>query len=226
MAIESGLKAQPDTGKLDLEIVSKAEAKVALDTEDAPFLVEAPAPAEVAIASSELSLEPKEKSAEELASHKKKKTIIMGVAALLLLVAAAALWWFFLRKPPPPPPPPIEPEVIVVPSAPQSTSPKEYYVNFDPFWVELPATAGKGDVVFLICKFSAVSLDETLALEAQNKMILLRDAVYYYIKNKPYQYLIDPSNAEVIKKDLNSILSGYLAGGKIDGMLFESYLGK
>lgn len=224
MAIDSGTKAQPDTGLLELEIVSKADTKVALDTDDAPFLQESllPEPAP----SKELSLEPAALSETELAARKKKKKILVIALAVVLVLSIALAWWFFIRKPPPPPPPPIEPEVIVVPSAPVNTDPKEYYVNFEPFWVELPATAGDGQVVFLVCKFSAISTSEMLAMEAQNKMITLRDAVYYYIKNKPYQYLIDPANAQTIKKDLNSILSGYLAGGKIEGMLFESYLGR
>lgn len=225
MAIESPGKAQPDTGMLEMEIVSKADMKVALDTDDAPFLQDALLP-EPSSTSSELSLDQAEPSEAELSARKKKKKILILVALALLLVSAALVWWFFLRKPPPPPPAPIEPEIIVVPTAPTSTAPKEFYINFEPFWVELPAASGDGQVVFLVCKFSAISSSEMLAMEAQNKMIILRDAVYYYIKNKPYQHLIDPANTETIKKDLNSILSGYLAGGKIEGMLFESYLGR
>lgn len=224
MAIDSSIKAQPDTGTLELEIVSKADTKVALDTDDAPFLQETrlPEPA----ASKELSLEAAAPSDADIAARKKKKKILLIAAGGVLVLSIVLVWWFFLRKPPPPPPVPIEPEIVVVPSAPISTEPKEYYINFEPFWVELPAATGDGQVVFLVCKFSAISNSEMLALEAQNKMITLRDAVYYYIKNKPYQYLIDPANAQTIKKDLNSILSGYLAGGKIEGMLFESYLGR
>lgn len=223
MAIDSGIKAQPDTGMLDMEIVSKADTKVALDTDDAPFLQIAPPP--VVEKSTELSLETPVDEAALAAGKKKKKILIIALGAVLL-VSAALVWWFFIRTPPLPPPPPPEPEVIVVPSAPTSTEPKEYYINFEPFWVELPAAMGTGQVVFLVCKFSAISNSEMLAMEAQNKMITLRDAVYYYIKNKPYQYLIDPANTQTIKKDLNSILSGYLAGGKIDDVLFESYLGR
>lgn len=224
MAIDSGIKAQPDTGMLEVEIVSKADTKVALDVDDAPFLqIEKPPEPENTTA---LVLESSEVSEEDLAKRKKKKKILIIAVFSLLLVSGALVWWFYLRKPPPPPPPPIEPEVVVVPSAPTSTAPKEYYINFEPFWVELPASAGKGQVVFLVCKFSAISTSEALAQEAQNKMITLRDAVYYYIKNKPYQYLIDPGNTKTIKSDLNSVLSGYLAGGKIDDMLFESYLGR
>lgn len=224
MAIDSGVKAQPDTGMLEVEIVSKADTKVALDVDDAPFLQDdKPAEPEVSTA---LSMESTEVSSDDSTKGKKKKKILIIAGLSLLIVTAALVWWFFLRKPPPPPAPPIEPEVVVVPSAPTSTAPKDYYINFEPFWVELPAAAGNGQVVFLVCKFSAISKSEALALEAQNKMITLRDAVYYYIKNKPYQYLIDPANTNTIKADLNSVLSGYLAGGKIEDMLFESYLGR
>lgn len=225
MAIDSGIKAQPDTGMLEVEIVSKADTKVALDVEDAPFLQEEKAP-EVPASTADLPLEQPELSDADLAKRKKKKKLLIIGGASLVLVSAVLVWWFFLRPPPIPPAPPIEPEIVVVPSAPSSTAPREFYINFAPFWVELPAAAGTGQVVFLVCKFSAISSSEALAMEAQNKMITLRDAVYYYIKNKPYQYLIDPANTATIKSDLNSVLSGYLAGGKIEDMLFESYLGR
>ncbi|MEG2172853.1 MAG: flagellar basal body-associated FliL family protein [Desulfovibrionaceae bacterium] len=217
-------KAQPDTGMLDMEIVSKADTKVALDMDDAPFLQESPAPAPAT--STALTLDPEAPNDAEGAAQKKKKRILIIAAAAGLLAVAVVLWFFVFRTPPSLPPPPLAPEVVVVPSAPAKAEPKEYYITFDPFWVELPATGADGQVVFLVCKFSAISTSEMLAMEAQNKMIILRDAVYYYIKNKPYQYLIDPANTPTIKKDLNSVLSGYLAGGKIEGMLFESYLGR
>lgn len=219
---ETREKAQPDVGTLNVEVSSKSDAKVALDIEDAPFLKEKapPAPAET----KELSLtEPEAPAEDEARKKKKKKIIVLGAAALALVVVAAATWWFVLRTPPPPPVA-VEPEIIKVPSAPKTAANPEYIVSFEPFWVELPD--GKDGVVFLVAKFAAVTRSEALAQEARNKMVTLRDAVYYYLKNKPYTFLIDPANINTIKSDLNSVLSGYLAGGKIEDMLFESYIGK
>lgn len=224
MAAEDQFKAQPDVGTLSMEIETRADTKVTLDIDDAPFLreEEPPAPKE----STELVLDNSAVAEVDdeatLKKKKKKKLIIMGGAALLLLVAVV-VWWFVLRTPPPKIVP-LEPEIIRVPSPPTDAKPAEFIINFAPYWIELPD--GKGGVIFLVCKFAAVTKSEALTQEAQNKMLTLRDAVYYYLKNKTYQFLIDPASVPTIKKDLASVLSGYLAGGQIDDMLFESYLGK
>ena len=222
MAEES--KAQPDVGTLDMGLTSRAETKVTLDIEDAPFLQEAEAPPPVPAERSDIVLDAKPTEDDEAAARrkKKKKMIIMGGSALVLIMAVA-VWWFLLRTPPPKPVV-LEPEIIKVPSPPTTAKAADYIVEFAPYWIELPD--GKGGVVFLVCKFAAVTKSEVLTQEAQNKMVTLRDAVYYYLKNKPYHFLIDPANVTTIKKDLASVLSGYLAGGQIDDMLFESYLGK
>ena len=55
-------------------------------------------------------------------------------------------------------------------------------------------------------------------------MIALRDALYFYLSSKSNDYLLNPSNAVTIKKDLTGILNDYLAQGRIDDVLFESYL--
>ena len=218
------IKAQPDVGTLNVEVESRANTKVTLDIEDAPFLKEEEPPKSV---TKDLALDDGmgagSEDEEAARKKKKKKQMLVGGSVLLLLLLAVGSWWFFLRTPPPVATGP-EPEIIKVPSVPKDVKPSEYLINFLPYWIELPD--GKGGVVFLVCKFAAVTRNEVLTQEAQNKMITLRDAVYYYLKNKPYHFLIDPANVPTIKKDLSSVLSGYLAGGQIDDMLFESYLGR
>lgn len=226
MAAEDQFKAQPDVGTLNMELETRADTKVTLDIDDAPFLKEEALPTRRE--TNELVLEESadadaDADAEAEAKKKKKKKLIIIGGAVLLILVAVALWWFVLRTPPPKVVP-LEPEIIRVPSAPKEVKPAEFIINFSPYWIELPD--GKGGVVFLVCKFAAVTKNETLTQEAQNKMYTLRDAVYYYLKNKSYQFLIDPANVPTIKKDLASVLSGYLAGGQIDDMLFESYLGR
>ncbi len=214
---------EEETSSPEVEVSSKSDEKVALDIEDADFLNDEEEEEQQPEAEEQESLgegdAPKE---EEDGGNKKKKIIIIGVVVLLLALAGGAGWWFFLRTPPPPP---IEPEIIKVPTVPDvAPLPSEYIVSFDPFWV--PFTDEKLGEVFLVCKFAIVTKDEQLMLESQNKMALLRDAVYYYLVNKPHHFLVDQANVATIKKDLTSVFSGYLVGGKIEDMLFESYLGK
>ncbi len=206
---------------LDIEVAAAAEDKVALDLEGADFLeedIEEEKPdTSLAVKDSE---EEKGDEAEEKPKSKVKIIIIALVA--LLLLGGAALWWFVLRTPPPPP---VEPEIIVVPkTSMEPPPPTDHIISFEPFWIPLPD--GKGGEVFLVCKFAIVTDDEKLQLESQNKMVLLRDAVYYYLVNKPYHFLIDHANVPTIKKDLSSVFSGYLISGQIEDMLFEGYIEK
>ncbi len=212
-------KTQDETAAPEVEVSSKADEKVALDIEDADFLNEEPE--EKIEEESDTEESDEEETAEEEGKSKKKLFIIIGLV-LIILIGAGAAWWFLLRTPPPPP---IEPEIITVPNIPETAPlPSEFIVSFEPFWV--PFNDEKLGEVFLVCKFAIVTKDEQLMLESQNKMALLRDAVYYYLVNKPHHFLVDPANVSTIKADLASVFSGYLVGGKVDDMLFESYLGK
>ncbi len=215
-------KTQDETSSPEIEVSSKANEKVALDIEGADFLEDKEEEQEEKQEEEQESLGEGEAAPEEEKKGSKKKLIIIGSAVLLLLICAGAGWWFFLRTPPPPP---VEPEIITVPNVPDvAPLPDEYIVSFEPFWV--PYTDKELGEVFLVCKFGLVTKSEQLMLEAQNKMVLLRDAVYYYLVNKPHHFLVDPANVSTIKNDLTSVFSGYLVSGKIDDMLFESYLGK
>lgn len=84
-----------------------------------------------------------------------------------------------------------------------------------------------GDTVhFLTTNFTAVTGDEAVSAEARSKMLVLRDAVYYYLRNKTHEYLVDPANSLTIKRDLTDILNGYLSKGKLDDVLLENYVVK
>ena len=156
-------------------------------------------------------------------SKRKKKLFLQAAGAVvgLLLILGAAAWWFFLRTPPPAPDA-LKPEVIVVPSKPTVKTKPDYIKEFAPFLV--PRDDGKSKTRFLVCKFSAVSKDAGLGKEMDQKMISLRDAMYYYLRSKSSEYLMDPRNGPAIKQDLTSVLNDYLTHGKIEDILFESYL--
>jgi len=206
--------------------------KVQLDIDDAPFLrepePEAPPPApSPKDDKADAPLEVPSPPADDKAARKKKKLIIIGAATLLLLLAGGggALWWFVLRIPPPPPP---TPQVVVVPTAPKVTAPTEFFIPIAPFWLELSSTAPRNQdkIFFLVCKFTAISKSEAVIQESQNKVTVIRDALYFYLKNKNYEFLTDPGNTQTIKNDLTSVINGYLTSGKVEDMLFERYLTK
>lgn len=192
--------------------------KVELDLDDAPFLKEQEAPLPEAKEDAPLQV-----TAEAPAPSKKKKLLLIaGAAALLVLLAgAAALWWFVLRTPPPPPPEPIKPDVVVVPSAKTPGGRPEMVKELAPFVIPRQTAQGAR---FLICKFSTVSKSPRVGMEIDHKLITLRDALYFYLTSKTDEYLLEPANAPTIKKDLREVLNNYLTQGRIDDILFESYL--
>ncbi len=206
---------------LNIEVQQSTDEKVALDLEGADFLNDEPEEEEQQDNTPAVA-EPQGDEAPQEEKPKSKLKLIIIALVVIVLLGVAALWWFVLRTPPPPP---VEPEIIVVPSSPAAPlPPTDHIVSFEPYWIPLPD--GKGGQVFLVCKFAIVTNDEKLQLEAQNKMVLLRDAVYYYLVNKPYHFLIDHTNVPTIKKDLSSVFGGYLVSGEVQDMLFEGYIGK
>ncbi len=217
MAENQDLKEAPAKDELQVAVSPDTSLrKVELDLDDAPFLTEqAPPPAKKEDA-------PLQATEDTPPPNKKKKLIIIAAAALVVvLVAAAAIWWFVLRTPPPPPPDPIKPEVIVVPTPKTPTAKSDSVKELAPFVI--PRQTAKG-ARFLICKFSTVSQSPRVGMEIDQKLIPLRDALYYYLSSKTDEFLLDPANAPTIKKDLGGVLNDYLTQGRIEDILFESYL--
>ena len=218
MAEKQDLKEAPAKDELQVAVSPDTSLrKVELDLDDAPFLKEqeSPPPAKKDNA-------PLQVAEDAPAPNKKKKLIIIAAAALVVvLVAAAAVWWFVLRTPPPPPPEPVKPEVIVVPTPKTPTGTPDSVKELAPFVI--PRQTAKG-ARFLICKFSTVSKSPRVGMEIDQKLIPLRDALYYYLSSKPDAFLLDPANGPTIKKDLGGVLNDYLTQGRIEDILFESYL--
>lgn len=219
MAEKQDLKDAPVKDELQVAVSQDTSLrKVELDLDDAPFLVEQapPPPAKT----EEAPLQVAEEGAEP--PKKKKKLLLIAAAAglLVLLVAGAAIWWFVLRTPPPPPEP-IKPDVIVVPSAKTPTAQPDSVKELAPFVIPRQTPTGAR---FLICKFSTVSQSPRVGMEIDHKLIPLRDALYYYLSSKSDEFLLNPANTATIKKDLSGVLNDYLTQGRIDDILFESYL--
>lgn len=195
--------------------------KVELDLDDAPFLqADEPAPPPVPM---EDNL-PASEANGGAPGQKKKKMIIIGAICGFVVIVAVCAWWFFFRTPPPPPPPGPEPEVIVVPSTATPAGAEDIVTQFAPFIV--PINDNMKDTTFLICKFAAISQNPAVTQELKQQILPLRDAVYFYLKGKDPQFILDARNGESIKKDLLSVFNDYLTQGKLEDVVFESYLNR
>lgn len=214
---------------LDIEVAETVnppatQKKVELDLDDAPFLQKDEKPPEPEAYDNGLDNVSAVDDAEKRKRRKKKLMILGGGAGLLLVAVCAAVWWFFFRVPPPPPPSGPEPEVVVVPSTPPPAPDRDIVREFAPFVV--PSTNAEGQERFLVCKFAAISRDPKVNQEMAERMVPLRDAIYYYLRGKDGTFLLDARNGAQIKRDLLSVFNDYLSQGKLEDIVFESYLSK
>ena len=228
-SLDTQVKAKLDDSELSDDL-PKALQKVDLDLDDAPFLEDE----EEAPAAPEASAEPfpEEVPAEEQ-KPSRKKFIFIGAAALVLLLGGAAAF-FLLRKPAAPPvetppvapeaepavPPPAPPPVLEPPKPPQ----QELVMPMAPFLVEM--TDATGRTRFLNLRFTAVTTDPAVRLEFMRNTIVVRDAVYYYLKNKSMEFLTDKKNTETLKKDVLSVINQFIGAQPLDNLLIEEYLVK
>lgn len=213
-------QTREDVASPDIEVASASQVpgKVELDLDDAPFLQpeEPPAPAPE-------EHETPEEPAQDGKKRRKKLIIIGGAALAAILAGVAAAWWFFFRGSPPPVVPEAPgPEVVVVPSTPTPLGPHDIVHEFAVFVV--PVNDDRTQTRFLICKFAAISRDQAVDQEMTQQQLSLRDAVYFYLRGKDALWLQDAHNYDTIKKDLMSIFNDYLSQGKLEDIVFESYL--
>ncbi|GAB6059547.1 flagellar basal body-associated FliL family protein [Desulfonatronum parangueonense] len=202
---------------LDHEPVAKETTqKVALDLDDAPFLDDLPdeAPPPKPTQDSKRDGVDSEPESEPPAKTPRRLLLIAGVLVAILL--AGLIIWF--TRPPP------APEVVSLPEAPPVPEPKpvveEFKQPMDPFWV---AFAQDDGVFFLSLRIVLVIEDPTLSLEIQRKTIILRDAVYYFLNNRPLPSLKHADAAETLKSDLMSVMNQHLSQ-PLKNILIEDYL--
>ena len=230
-SLDAPIKAKLDDSELSDDL-PKALQKVDLDLDDAPFLEdepeETPPPAEESgpgdAAATDAPAKPK---------SKKKLFILIGLIVLLLGGGAAA-YFLLLKKPAtPPPPPPVEAPHEEEPSTPppppppppEPPAPKpEIVLTMDPFLVELPDKTGRSR--FLSIRFSAATTEHAAELEFKRNRIVVRDAVYYYLKNKSLEFLTDKNNTEALKKDVLSVINQFIGPQALDNLIIEDYLVK
>ncbi|NJB67052.1 flagellar FliL protein [Desulfobaculum xiamenense] len=225
---DDAAKAELDTDELNASLPRESQ-KVELDLEDAPFLDEEEEEEEEPQPEAAAPAPVLEEAGEKGPVWFKNLRIVIPAAAALLLVVAGLSVWLFMRQPAPPE---AEPEATTEEVIPAEEQPmavpegemQEFLVAFEPFWVEQRDTSG--NVRFLVCRFSTVTDDEKLSFEVAQKMVILRDAIFYYLKNKDLTYLADTNNAEALKADILSVMNQYLSTGRIETLLIEEYLVK
>ena len=192
--------------------------KVTLDLDDAPFLddIEDEVPPENEDEPDEQAAGNVEGEPKEDKRSRSKLLIIGGVVALLLLGGLA----FWLTRPQPPEPPPPEPEPLQQPQPAPEPKPDEYTVDLKPFWVAY--TQGE-DVLFLSLHLVLVTEGSTSYVEVQRKEIILRDALYYFLNNRPIPEIKREDASDALKADLMSVLNQHL-GQPLTDILIEEYL--
>ncbi len=207
--------------------IDKSSQKVELDLDDAPFLVSEEEKKEEKKEEEEApSQEPKpSEEAEEDVEEKVKKIPIwkkwwfLASIVLLLVVLSAIFIMLKSKKPPQKVESPEKPKEIVKPEKPPPP-PKEK-VTLAPFWLEY---GKKKNVRWLHVQFMLVVSGRFVLWEISRKKMLLRDAIYYYFRNKELPFLTDKNNIKRIKEDLKAILNQYLSKGKVDNILIQKYL--
>ncbi|KHK04382.1 flagellar basal body-associated FliL family protein [Desulfovibrio sp. TomC] len=229
-SLDAPVKAKLDDSELSDDL-PKALQKVDLDLDDAPFLEdepeEAPPAPETHAAGEDLAaIDATAKPSD------KKKFLILGLAVLLLLGGGVAAYFLFFKKPAAPPPvveapheEPAPPPVMPPPPPPEPPAPKpEIVLTMDPFLIEL--TDPKGRSRFLTIRFAAATTEHSAELEFMRNRIVVRDAVYYYLKNKSLEFLTDKGNADILKKDVLSVINQFIGSQPLDNLIIEDYLVK
>ncbi len=216
---DSSVKKKVSLDKTELDL-DRAMEKVELDLEDAPFLDEEEevVPQEKKpVKKTEKAPLPQEGPVIAGPSIWKNRKVQAGIVVLTALILTAASFLLLFRDRPQTPP---EPSRVEAPAE-KTAADTQQVVSFEPFMVEL----GDSDrIQFIFTRFSLPADSEQLAGEIRDKTIVLRDAIYYYLRNQEPIILRDKENSDRVKNDLLSVVNQYLGAGRVEDILFEEYL--
>ncbi|MEF2232289.1 MAG: flagellar basal body-associated FliL family protein [Pseudodesulfovibrio sp.] len=208
--------------QLDDSEASKATQKVDLDLDDAPFLEdeedEEIAPEEEAMP---LLDEEEKKPGFDIKTLLRSKVFLISAGIILLLLAVIVI--LLLREPeapPPPPPPPIQEPAKTEEQALQEQP--EILIRLDPFLIE--QRDKKEKIRFLEVRVAVSTKEDGLARQFKQETYTIRNALYYYLKNKDLEFLSDKENSDKLKTELLAIINQYMGFGEFDTLLFEQYL--
>jgi len=210
--------------QLDDSEASKATQKVDLDLDDAPFLEDEEEEEEIAPVHEEemplLDEEAKKPGFDFKALLRNKLFLIAAGIILLLLVVIVILLLREPEAPPPPPPPP--PAAQPTEETPLVEEKPEILIRLDPFLIEQRDKENK--IRFLEVRVVVSTQDDGLARQFKQETYTIRNALYYYLKNKDLEFLSDKDNSDKLKKELLAIINQYMGFGEFDTLLFEQYL--
>lgn len=207
---------------------SKAEQKVELDLDDAPFLEEEVEEEKEEEEKAEPETkedkeEAKEKQETKDLKSKRKKIILLGATVGILIVAALIVFLFLKgeKKEPLKQEKKIPEKKVEVKEKPPPPKPKMIQLTLRPFWVDYPVENGHRYLhIVLILSYE----ESRLNWELLRKRIVIRDALYYYLKNKKIDFFLKKENIPVLKKDILSIINQYLVYGRIKEIYLKDYL--
>lgn len=222
--VTSGGTSEQPKAQLDDSEASRATQKVDLDLDDAPFLEDEDEEEEIAEVEEETPLftEEEEPKAGLTALLRNKLFLISLGVILILLVVIVFLVLREPEAPPPPPPAPVEemqPEEktpAVVEETPQ------ILIRLDPFLIEQKDREGR--IRFLEIRVLISTEDEGLSKQFKQETYAVRNALFYYLKNKNLQFLSDKENSDKLKKELLAIINQYMGFGQFETLMFEQYL--
>ena len=204
--------------------------KVELDLDDAPFLndfeeeeeekeEEAAEEAIPDLTDAETEEEPK----KGLLANK-KKLLILTVALLLILAGGTGALFFFTGEEAEPEPEPADKRrVVVITDQPEEElSEAVQVVALAPFII--PSKGSEGEVRLLHCTLHIPFDDPVQQQEINARMLEIRNAIYYYLVNKPLAHLSSEEEATLLKQDLTNVLNELLTVKKIHDMYIQEYV--
>lgn len=227
MADEGMTRVQSsEASAMDMDNQSQTEEqeqssqKVELDLDDAPFLQweEEEAEQDHDPGDPGVSSEPEGQEAQASRSPWRKNRMIIGLAGLLILGVLVLTWILFRQQD-------LAPSELnnqePVESKPAETIQKPEQIHFEPFWVEYDGDSG---FRYLHFEFALRSDHEKLSWEIDRKRFVIRDAIYYYLKNKKLAFFLDKGHASTLKTDLASVVNQYLSNGKVQNILIQDFV--
>ena len=222
---EAAAVSEQPKAQLDDSEASRATQKVDLDLDDAPFLEDEDEEEEIVEATDETPMldEEDEEGPESpgLAALLKNKFVLVGAGIILILLVVIVI--LLLREPeapPPPPPPPAEEKQAE--AAPVVEETPEILIRLDPFLIEQIDKEGK--VRFLEVRILLSTEEDGLAKQFKQETYTVRNALFYYLKNKDLQFLSDKENSDKLKKELLAIVNQYMGFGQFETLMFDQYL--
>ena len=106
-----------------------------------------------------------------------------------------------------------------IPDLPQEPAqPPVHLFQSAPYFI--PTRGSEGQIRFLRCAYTLSTQNRLLYGELVQKRLILRDAVYHYLSNKPLSFLSDQQQLEGLKQDLLSVINAHVTADKLHELYF------